>query len=102
MELTEDKQRLKDLVLDNEEERLRLIQEKQGLINAQKQFLQHKGMLKEMEKQYENQQTEDYFKQVNAQNEVLDMKERMYKQFFKDFEKQASNRVHNLLDVIVE
>lgn len=36
MELTEDKQRLKDLVLDNEEERLRLIQEKQGLINAQK------------------------------------------------------------------
>jgi hypothetical protein len=54
------------LVTDNEEERQRIIKEKQEYISAQKQFLQHKGMLKQLEKNYEDQQTQDYFRQVES------------------------------------
>ena len=89
-EKTEDQDRLKRLVLDSDEEAKRRLQEKNEYMDAQNLFKEYREKVKEGEKVGERLKHEDYIRQCQENEKLQIAKEKMYKQFFQNFDQNMN------------
>jgi len=98
----EDQELLDRLKVTNDEEARRKLQEKQEYLEAQNKFLEYRTLLKESEKVQERQKVLDYSRQCEENGRLQDAKDRMYKQFFANFDQSLNARAKLYLDKILE
>eukprot|EP00347_Sterkiella_histriomuscorum_P010638 403375503 len=100
--IMDDQERLKRLKITNEDELRRKLLEKQDFKDSQNKFLEYRGKLKENERQEEKQMHVEYIQQCEQNGRLQDQKDRMYKQFFANFESNLNQRAKFYLDKILE
>ena len=66
--------------------------EKAEYKSAQNQFIEYRGKLREHDKEEERKRHENYIKQCEENGKLQDAKDRMYKQYFQNFDQSMTSR----------
>ena len=86
------------LKVTNDEEERQRVMDKREYVDTQNRFMEYRGRLRDIEKGEERKKHEDYARQCEENNRLLDAKDNMYRRYFQQFEENLNHKAKMYLD----